>query len=92
MIGRYIRSPDVLRALDGAGLGVGGEVQLTDAIAKQISANGVYGYRFEGQRFDCGSKAGYLHATVAFGLAREDLRDELMAYLYDLVPSQVLAS
>lgn len=92
VIGRYILSPDVLSALDDAGLGVGGEVQLTDAIAKQISANGVYGYRFEGQRFDCGSKAGYLQATVAFGLAREDLRDELMAYLYDLVPSQVLAS
>jgi UTP--glucose-1-phosphate uridylyltransferase len=92
VIGRYILTPNVLSALDGAGLGVGGEVQLTDAIAKQINADGVYGYRFEGQRFDCGSKAGYLQATVAFGLAREDLRDELMAYLSDLVPSQVLAS
>ena len=92
VIGRYILTPNVMSALDGAGLGVGGEVQLTDAIAKQINADGVYGYRFEGQRFDCGSKAGYLQATVAFGLAREDLRDELMAYLSDLVPSQVLAS
>ena len=82
VIGRYILSPQVLRNLDGQQAGAGGEIQLTDAIAKEIgAANNVYGYRFEGQRFDCGSKSGFLQATVAFGLARPDLRDELQDYL-----------
>jgi len=82
VIGRYILTPQVLRNLDGQQTGAGGEIQLTDAIAKEIGAsNNVYGYRFEGQRFDCGSKAGFLQATVAFGLARPDLRDELEEYL-----------
>jgi len=82
VIGRYILSPQVLRNLDGQQAGAGGEIQLTDAIARQIEqADNVYGYRFEGQRFDCGSKAGFLQATVAFGLARDDLREELEDYL-----------
>lgn len=82
VIGRYILSPQVLKNLDGQQTGAGGEIQLTDAIAREIAAsNNVYGYRFEGQRFDCGSKAGFLQATVAFGLARPELRDELEDYL-----------
>lgn len=82
VIGRYILSPQVLRNLDGQQAGAGGEIQLTDAIARQIEQeDNVYGYRFEGQRFDCGSKAGFLQATVAFGLARDDLREELEDYL-----------
>ncbi|MCL4675212.1 MAG: UTP--glucose-1-phosphate uridylyltransferase GalU [Pararhodobacter sp.] len=85
-IGRYILSPQVLRNLDGQGTGAGGEIQLTDAIAKEIEqSNNVYGYRFQGQRFDCGTKAGFLQATVAFGLARADLRDELEDYIYDMM-------
>jgi len=85
-IGRYILSPQILKNLDGQGLGAGGEVQLTDAIAKEIEqSNNVYGYRFAGQRFDCGTKAGFLQATVAFGLAREELRDELEDYIYDMM-------
>ncbi|MFT5364576.1 MAG: UTP--glucose-1-phosphate uridylyltransferase, partial [Dinoroseobacter sp.] len=88
VIGRYILSPTVMSALDGAATGAGGEVQLTDAIAQHISGEGVYGYRFDGKRFDCGSKAGYLQATVAFGLEREDLRDELLGYLSDMFPSR----
>ncbi|MFN4100519.1 MAG: UTP--glucose-1-phosphate uridylyltransferase GalU [Pararhodobacter sp.] len=86
VIGRYILSPEVLKNLDTATPGAGGEIQLTDAIAKQIEQrNNVYGYRFQGQRFDCGSKAGFLQATVAFGLARADLRDELSEFLYDMM-------
>ena len=86
VIGRYILSPTVLDTLNTVSRGAGGEIQLTDAIAAEIgSENGVYGYRFQGQRFDCGSKAGFLQATVAFGLARGDLRDDLSAYLYDVV-------
>jgi UTP--glucose-1-phosphate uridylyltransferase len=86
VIGRYILSPSVLENLSTMEKGAGGEIQLTDAIASEIeSGNGVYGYRFQGQRFDCGSKSGFLQATVAFGLARDDLRDDLAAYLHDVV-------
>ncbi len=85
VIGRYILSPRVMANLSGLGAGAGGEIQLTDAIAREIDGgDGVYGFRFEGERYDCGSKAGFLQATVAFGLAREDLRDELQAFLDDL--------
>ncbi|MCW1931286.1 UTP--glucose-1-phosphate uridylyltransferase GalU [Pararhodobacter zhoushanensis] len=86
VIGRYILTPDVLKTLDNKQTGAGGEIQLTDAIAQQIEAhNNVYGYRFQGQRYDCGSKAGFLQATIAFGLARADLRDELEDYIYDMM-------
>lgn len=86
VIGRYILSPTVLENLNNIEQGAGGEIQLTDAIAVEIeNGNGVYGYRFQGQRFDCGSKSGFLQATVAFGLARDDLRDDLSAYLHDVV-------
>lgn len=86
VIGRYILSPDVMGHLNRIKSGAGGEIQLTDAIAQEIaSADNVYGYRFKGQRFDCGSKAGFLQATVAFGLARDDLRDEFQDYLADMM-------
>jgi len=86
VIGRYILSPNVLSNLNKLKTGAGGEIQLTDAIASEIDqGNNVYGYRFRGQRFDCGSKSGFLQATVAFGLAREDLREDLFGYLQDVV-------
>ena len=85
VIGRYILTPSVLDTLDAADRGAGGEIQLTDAIAAEIGGSGVHGYRFRGQRFDCGSKAGFLQATVAFGLARDDLRDEFASYLQEMV-------
>lgn len=82
VIGRYILTPDILVNLATTNRGAGGEIQLTDAIAAEIqNRDNVYGYRFEGTRFDCGSKAGFLQATVAFGLAREELRDEFQEYL-----------
>jgi UTP--glucose-1-phosphate uridylyltransferase len=82
VIGRYILTPQVLLNLATTARGAGGEIQLTDAIAQEITTNdNVYGFRFEGTRFDCGSKSGFLQATVAFGLAREELRDEFMDYL-----------
>jgi len=82
VIGRYILRPEIFDALNTQKTGSGGEVQLTDAISAQIEQGApVTGYRFEGERFDCGSKAGYLRATVAFGLARAELQDELRAYL-----------
>lgn len=92
VIGRYILTPHVLRNLNKIKQGAGGEIQLTDAIAKEIEqGRDVYGYRFRGQRFDCGSKAGFLQATVSFGLAREDLRDEFLQYLNEMVSLQQAA-
>ncbi len=86
VIGRYILTPDIFTNLKGQGEGAGGEIQLTDAIATEIAkGENVFGYRFQGQRYDCGSKAGFLQATVAFALERDDLRDELSQYLEELV-------
>lgn len=86
VIGRYILSPDVLKSLNKMKTGAGGEIQLTDAIAQGIGGKeGVFGYRFRGQRFDCGSKSGFLQATVSFGLAREELRHDLLDYIRDVV-------
>ena len=82
VIGRYILSPKIMHNLNEMKSGVGGEIQLTDAIAQEIKGEqNVFGYRFTGQRYDCGSKAGFLQATVAFALAREDLKDELADFL-----------
>lgn len=89
VIGRYILAPTVLQNLNKLREGAGGEIQLTDAIADEISAGrDVYGLRFRGERYDCGSKAGFLQATVAYGLQREDLRDEFLEYLTEFVATQ----
>lgn len=88
VIGRYILSPSILQNLNKMKSGAGGEIQLTDAIAQEINnpdGQGVFGYRFRGQRFDCGSKAGFLQATVSFALSRADLRDDLYRYLQEVV-------
>jgi UTP--glucose-1-phosphate uridylyltransferase len=85
VIGRYILTPKVLHNLNKMKQGAGNEIQLTDAIAEEIKkSNNVYGFRFRGQRFDCGSKAGFLQATVAFGLAREELHDEFRQFLVEM--------
>ena len=89
VIGRYILTPDIMRNLSRIKTGSGGEIQLTDAIAAEIDEEReVFGYRFRGERFDCGSKAGFLQATVAFGLAREDLGAEFSNYLHDLMSTR----
>lgn len=86
VIGRYILSPTVLDRLTDMEAGAGGEIQLTDAIAAEIgTTEGVHGFRFRGQRYDCGSKSGFLQATVAFGLEREELREDLYTYLQSVV-------
>lgn len=86
VIGRYILTPKVLKNLNQMKMGAGGEIQLTDAIAKEIEDSGnVTGFRFQGQRYDCGSKAGFLQATVAFGLERDDLREEFQQFLADML-------
>ena len=92
VIGRYILTPQVMQNLNKKKEGAGGEIQLTDAIAEEIEkGNPVYGFRFRGQRYDCGSKPGFLQATVAFGLAREDLRDEFGDYLSDIMAMRTAA-
>lgn len=92
VIGRYILTPKVMANLNKMKQGAGGEIQLTDAIAEEASTPGqVFGFRFRGQRYDCGSKAGFLQATVAFGLSRPDLREEFSAYINDMVAMQKAA-
>lgn len=92
VIGRYILTPKVMSNIQKMKSGAGGEVQLTDAIAEEIDSDeGVFGYRFDGQRFDCGSKAGFLQATVAFGLLRPDLHDEFAEFLRDMTQIQQAA-
>jgi UTP--glucose-1-phosphate uridylyltransferase len=85
VIGRYILSHHLMRNLDKTKRGSGGEIQLTDAIAQEIS-NGrdVHGFRFRGRRFDCGSKIGFLKATVAIALERNDLGAEFGHFLENL--------
>lgn len=86
VIGRYILTPTVLQKLNRKKTGAGGEIQLTDAISDaREEGEEVYGFRFSGERFDCGSKAGFLQATIAFALARPELRDDLWAYLNDTI-------
>ena len=92
VIGRYILTPKVLTNLNRMKQGAGGEIQLTDAIAEEVDSKaGVFGLRFRGQRYDCGSKVGFLQATVAFGLARPDLNQEFGAYLYEMLAMQKAA-
>ncbi len=88
-IGRYILTPNVLKNVGTLKRGAGGEIQLTDAIAMEIeNGNDVFGFRFDGQRYDCGSKSGFLQATIAFALSRPDLRDELMDFMVETVESR----
>jgi UTP--glucose-1-phosphate uridylyltransferase len=92
VIGRYILTPQILQNLSRMRQGAGGEIQLTDAIAEEAKTpGGVFGFRFRGTRYDCGSKAGFLQATVAFGLSRPDLRNEFAAYLHDMIALQKAA-
>jgi len=74
IIGRYILDPEVFDHLERVGRGAGGEIQLTDALARLIGGNKPFhGLRFAGTRFDCGDKVGFLRANIAFALARADM-------------------
>ncbi|MES2195303.1 MAG: UTP--glucose-1-phosphate uridylyltransferase [Pseudomonadota bacterium] len=77
--GRYILQPEIFKILETQERGAGGEIQLTDAMIGLARTQSFYGVEFEGERHDCGSKAGFLRANIAFGLARADLRDGLRA-------------
>jgi UTP--glucose-1-phosphate uridylyltransferase len=81
IIGRYVLLPEVFEQLDMQEKGAGGEIQLTDAMAKLIGKAPFHGLRFEGRRFDCGDKVGFLEANIAFALARDDLGDAVLDVL-----------
>jgi UTP--glucose-1-phosphate uridylyltransferase len=77
--GRYILQPEIFKILETQERGAGGEIQLTDAMIGLAKTQSFYGVEFAGERHDCGSKAGFLRANIAFGLARPNLRDGLRA-------------
>ncbi|WP_454598202.1 UTP--glucose-1-phosphate uridylyltransferase [Qipengyuania sp. SM2507] len=77
--GRYILQPEVMRVLETQGKGAGGEIQLTDAMARMIGTQAFHALTFAGRRFDCGSKLGFVEATLALALEREDMGAEVRA-------------
>ena len=84
VVGRYVLAPSIFEHLEKIGQGAGGEIQLTDGIAALMREEAVYAYRFEGKRYDCGSKLGYLQATVEYALGHPELGKEFRRYLHGL--------
>ena len=84
VVGRYLLTPRIFEHLERIGEGAGGEIQLTDGIANLMNDEAVYAYKFEGKRFDCGSKLGYLQANVEFALAHPELSKSFRVYLRSL--------
>lgn len=81
VIGRYLLTPQIFYLLEHVRFGSGGEIQLTDAIARLINEEKVLAYRFKGKRYDCGDKLGYLQATVEYALKHPELKDRFRAFL-----------
>ena len=81
VVGRYLLAPEIFDKLETIGRGAGGEIQLTDAIAELLDEKAVHAYPFTGHRYDCGSKLGYLKATVAYGLSHPDTGEAFLAHL-----------
>ena len=84
VVGRYVLAPSIFEHLEKIGQGAGGEIQLTDGIAALMREEAVYAHRFTGKRYDCGSKLGYLQATVEYGLAHPALGKEFRKYLQNI--------
>lgn len=89
VIGRYILQPSIMDQLLHIVPGAGGEIQLTDAIAADIEASGLWGFRFDGERFDCGSKLGFLEATLAFGMNHAELGADFTASVQRRLPKEM---
>lgn len=81
VVGRYILTPRIFSLLEDMKKGAGGEYQLTDAIASLLNYEAVHAYQYQGKRFDCGSKQGYLEATVEYACQHPELKDEFLEYL-----------
>jgi UTP--glucose-1-phosphate uridylyltransferase len=87
VVGRYILAPAIFDKIEKTGRGAGGEIQLTDAIADLLADEQVLAYEFEGKRYDCGSKLGFLTATVEYGLKHSELKDDFANYLKNFAKS-----
>jgi len=85
VVGRYILTPAIFKLLEKTVTGSGGEIQLTDAIAKLLAEETVNAFQFKGRRYDCGSKIGYLEATIAYALKHPELSQEFKLLLRDFV-------
>ena len=81
IIGRYILQPEVFQQLDRQEKGAGGEIQLTDAMARTIGDVPFHGFRFDGKRYDCGNKLGFIEANIAYALDRDEMKDEMAKIL-----------
>ena len=88
--GRYILQPQVMRTLETQEAGAGGEIQLTDAMARMIGQQPFHAVTFAGRRFDCGSKLGFVEATLALALEREDIGVEVRAMALRLLGGQAM--
>jgi UTP--glucose-1-phosphate uridylyltransferase len=88
IIGRYVLTPEVFTSIEAIGPGQGGEIQLTDALKHLLGSGPIYGYRFEGKRYDAGDKLGFLEATVEFALQRPDLGAPFRDYLRRLIHAE----
>jgi len=84
VVGRYVLSPEIFACLEETPKGAGNEIQLTDAIGMLLSKEPIYAYEFEGKRYDCGSKEGYMEASVQYALKDPDIKDEFLAYIKSL--------
>ena len=84
VVGRYILTPAIFNKIREVGTGAGGEIQLTDAIAMLTRQEKVLGYSFKGRRYDCGSKQGYLEATVDYALDHDEVKDDFVKYIKSL--------
>lgn len=87
IMGRYILNPEIFDVLERIEPGKGGEIQLTDGLRELLKSQEVLAYNFEGRRYDVGDKFGFVQATIEFALQREELSQDLMAYLKKLVAS-----
>ncbi len=81
IIGRYILTPEIFSILERKETGAGGEIQITDAMAKLLGQQSLYGYRYEGIRYDCGTKVGFQMANISYALDRPDLRARLLPFI-----------
>ena len=84
VVGRYILPGEIFALLESVQAGVGGEIQLTDAISRQLRSKPLLAHAFEGERYDCGSRQGFIRATVDYALEHDDLRDDMLDYFETL--------
>jgi UTP--glucose-1-phosphate uridylyltransferase len=85
IIGRYILTPEIFNILGQKKSGAGGEIQITDAMEILLQKQPIFGYRFEGTRFDCGDKAGFQMANLAFSIERQEIKETLLPFLHSLL-------